>query len=186
MEFTASEEEEVIDAEDEEITEEEGLFGPPQPVTIDEHIEHQVDVSEKAPNPPLIPVPYPKGQRELRSLSYGTALAPKELARELKGLQSSNILVAYINRLIQPDKDKEFTMLSAAFNAIACFDTPKNYKDILGHRNQAKWWESMKKEFHAMERNGVWKIVPLYSMPHGRKLVGNRWVYTEIDDGTNR
>jgi hypothetical protein len=39
----------------------------------------------------------------------------------------------------------------------------------------------MKKEFHAMESKGVWKIVPLSSMPHGRnrKLVGNRWVYTE-------
>jgi hypothetical protein len=29
VEFTASEEEEAIDAEDKEITEEEGLFGPP-------------------------------------------------------------------------------------------------------------------------------------------------------------
>jgi hypothetical protein len=83
VEFTASEEEEVFDAEDKEITEEEGLFGPPQPVTIDDHIEHQVDVSDKVPNPPLIPVPYPKVSRALRSLSYGTAPAPKRLAREL-------------------------------------------------------------------------------------------------------
>jgi hypothetical protein len=46
-------------------------------------------------------------------------------------------------------------MLSAAFNSIAGFndvsDTPKNYKDVLGHKNQAKWWESMKKELNAME-----------------------------------
>jgi hypothetical protein len=38
-------------------------------------------------------------------------------------------------------------MLSAAFNSISGFDdgsdTPKNYKDVLGHKNQAKWWESM-------------------------------------------
>jgi hypothetical protein len=38
-------------------------------MTIDDHIEHQVDVSEKVPNPPLIPVPYPRASREL---SYGT------------------------------------------------------------------------------------------------------------------
>jgi Reverse transcriptase (RNA-dependent DNA polymerase) len=37
-----------------------------------------------------------------------------------------------------------------------------------------------------MESKAVWKIVPLSSMPPGRKLVGNRWVYTEKDDGTNR
>jgi hypothetical protein len=70
VEFTASEEEEAIDAEDKEITEEEGLFGPPQAENIDDHIEHQVDVSDKVPNPPFIPDPYPKASRELRSLSY--------------------------------------------------------------------------------------------------------------------
>jgi hypothetical protein len=37
-----------------------------------------------------------------------------------------------------------------------------------------------------MESKGVWKMVPLSSMPHGRMLVGNRWVYTEKDDGTYR
>jgi hypothetical protein len=146
-----------------------------------------VDVSDIVPDLPLIPVPYPKGSRELRSLSYGTALAPKRLARELKRLQSSNIHVAYINRQIQPDKDKEFIMLSAAFNSIAGFDdesdTPKSYIDVSGHKNQAKWWDSMEKEFHAMESNRVWSIVPLSSMPHGRKLVGNRRFYTEKDDG---
>jgi hypothetical protein len=149
VEFTASEEEELIDAEDEGITEEEGIFDPHQPVTTDDHIEHQVNVSDKVPNPPLIPVPCPKGSRELRSVSFGTAPAPKRLARERKGLQSSDIHVAYINRKIQPDKDKEFTMLSAAFNSIAGFDdgsdTPTNCKDVLGHKNKANWWESMKK-----------------------------------------
>jgi hypothetical protein len=54
-------------------------------------------------------------------------------------------------------------MISAAFNSFAGFydgnDTPKTYKDVLSHKNQAKWWESMKKEFHAMESNGVWKIL---------------------------
>jgi Reverse transcriptase (RNA-dependent DNA polymerase) len=104
--------------------------------------------------------------------------------------QSSNIHVAYINRQIQPDKDKNFTMLSAAFNSIEGFDdgsdTPKNYKDVLGHKNHAIWWEYMKKEFHAIKSKGVRKIVPLTSMPHGRKLVCKRWVYTEKVDGTYR
>jgi hypothetical protein len=52
------------------------------------------------------------------------------MTRELKGLQSSNINVAYIYRQITPDKDKAFTMLSAAFNTLAGFDDgsdmPKN------------------------------------------------------------
>jgi hypothetical protein len=77
VEFTASEEEEIVDSEDNEIKEEEGIFGPPQRVTIVDHIEHQVDVSDKVPYPPFIPVPYPKGSIELRNLSYGTARAQK-------------------------------------------------------------------------------------------------------------
>jgi hypothetical protein len=68
VEFTSTKEEED-DAKDEEITEEEGLFGPPQSVNDTDHIEHHVDVQDKVPNPPLIPVPYPKGSRELRSIS---------------------------------------------------------------------------------------------------------------------
>jgi Reverse transcriptase (RNA-dependent DNA polymerase) len=76
------------------------------------------------------------------------------------------------------------------FNSKAGFDdgsdTPKNYKKVLDHKNQDKWWEYMKKECNAMESKGAWKIVPLSSMSHGRKLVGNRWAYTEKDGGTYR
>jgi hypothetical protein len=79
-------------------------------------------------------VPYPRGSIEL-SLSYGTAPEPKRMTPELKGLQSSNIHVAYINRNIKPEQEKDFTILCPAFNTIAGFDvgsdTPKNYKDVI-------------------------------------------------------
>jgi Reverse transcriptase (RNA-dependent DNA polymerase) len=42
----------------------------------------------------------------------------------------------------------------------------------------------MKKEFHVMETKGVWEIVLMSSMPAGRKVVDNRLVLTEKDDGT--
>jgi hypothetical protein len=70
------------------------------------------------------------------------------MTQDLKGLHSSNIHFANINRHIKTEKDKELTVLSAAFNYIEGFDdgsdTPKNYKDVLGHKNQDNWWESMK------------------------------------------
>jgi hypothetical protein len=74
VELTAREEEEIVDAEGNEIAEEEGLFGPTQPVIIDDHIKLKVDVSGKV----LIPGPYQKESRELRSLSYGAALVTKK------------------------------------------------------------------------------------------------------------
>jgi Reverse transcriptase (RNA-dependent DNA polymerase) len=43
-----------------------------------------------------------------------------------------------------------------------------------------------KKEFNAMETKGVWEIAPMSSMPSGRKIVGNRWVYSEKSVGTLR
>jgi Reverse transcriptase (RNA-dependent DNA polymerase) len=44
----------------------------------------------------------------------------------------------------------------------------------------------MKKDFHAMGTKGFWEIVLKSSIPAGRKVVGNRWVLTEKDDGTLR
>jgi hypothetical protein len=44
-------------------------------------------------------------------------------------------------------------MLGAAFNSVAGFldgsGIPENFKDVLGHKNQQGWWESMKREFNA-------------------------------------
>jgi hypothetical protein len=97
----------------------------------------------------------------LRSLSYGTiGPVPKKLSRELRGLQSNNIHIAYINKQVKSDvQDKEYMMLGAAFNSVAGFDDGrgirKNFKDVLGHKNQQGWWHSMKREFNAMETKGV-------------------------------
>jgi hypothetical protein len=95
-------------------------------------------------------------------------MAPKRITRKLRGLQS-NLHTAYIN--------KEYAMLNAAFNSVAGFDdgsdTPKTHKDVLQHRNQNGWWDSMKK--------GALEIVHTTSMPPGRKVIGNRWVYNEKD-----
>jgi Reverse transcriptase (RNA-dependent DNA polymerase) len=81
-------------------------------------------------------------------------------------------------------------MIQAAFNSVSGFDdgsdAPKNYKEVLKHKKQAGFWATMKKEFHAMETKGVWEVILMSSMPAGGKVVGNRWVLTEKDDGTLR
>jgi hypothetical protein len=77
---------------------------------------------------PIVPVPYPKVSRELRSLSYNTIRpAPKRMTRELQGLQS-NIHISYINNQVLPDHDKEHAMLNATFCSVAGFD------DVLQHK----------------------------------------------------
>jgi hypothetical protein len=79
------------------------------------------------------------------------------MSREVRNLQSNH--VAYITHKLPETEDqvykREFDMIQAAFNAVSGFDngsdTPKNYKEVLKHKNQARWWAPMKKEFHAME-----------------------------------
>jgi hypothetical protein len=139
---------------------------------------------------PIVPVPYPKVSQELRILSFGIiAPALKRMTRKLQGLQSI-LHIACIKNQVLPDHDKEYAILNAAFNSIAGFDdgsdTPKTYKDVLNHNNPNVWWDSMKEEFHAMETKAVWEIILMSSMPPGRKVIANRWVYNEKDDGTLR
>jgi Reverse transcriptase (RNA-dependent DNA polymerase) len=110
------------------------------------------------------------------------------MSRELRSLQIN--YVAYITQALPEANDqaykKEFAVIQAAFNSVAGFDggsdTPKTYKKVLKHKNQAVWWTTMKQGFHAIETMGVWEVVLISSMPAGRKGVGNRWVLTEIDD----
>jgi Reverse transcriptase (RNA-dependent DNA polymerase) len=44
----------------------------------------------------------------------------------------------------------------------------------------------MNVEFANMHDKDVWLIVKRADVPHGRKIIGNRWVYALKDDGTYR
>jgi Reverse transcriptase (RNA-dependent DNA polymerase) len=41
-------------------------------------------------------------------------------------------------------------------------------------------------EFINCEEKKAWVIIPKSKVPKGRKIIGNRWVYAEKDDGTYR
>jgi hypothetical protein len=118
--MTSEVEEEEDGGEQEPNEEQEGPFDLPS--TVEEnHTESLVDATATA-KPSIIPVP--RSTRELRSLSYGTVgPAQKKLSRELRGPQSKNIYIAYINKQVKADiQDKEYLMLGAAFNSISGFD----------------------------------------------------------------
>jgi Reverse transcriptase (RNA-dependent DNA polymerase) len=44
----------------------------------------------------------------------------------------------------------------------------------------------MKAEFHNAESKNVWRIVKKSSLPKGRTIFGNQWVYAQKDDGRYR
>jgi Reverse transcriptase (RNA-dependent DNA polymerase) len=163
-------------------------FGPPPAITEDDHIEQLMDVPETTWNPTTV-APYPTFTKHL----IGSVVpAPKKMYRDLRSIQSNH--GAYMTEALPETKlqayKKEFTMIQAAFNCVAGFDdgrdTPKTYKEVLKHKNQAGWWASMKKEFHTMEAKGVWEIVLMSSMPSEIKEGRNGWVHTEKDDRSLR
>ena len=63
---------------------------------------------------------------------------------------------------------------------------PSTYFDAMKHKDNLEWWKAMKLEFTNAETKHVWKIIKKSDLPKGRKLVGNRWVYTQKDDGRFR
>jgi Reverse transcriptase (RNA-dependent DNA polymerase) len=44
----------------------------------------------------------------------------------------------------------------------------------------------MKAELHNAESKNVWRIVKKSSLPKGRKIMGNRWVHAQKDNGPYR
>jgi hypothetical protein len=129
----------------------EKVAGPAPSITEDDHIEQLMDVPETTSNPTIV-APYPTSTRQLRS---SVVPATKKISRELRSLQSNH--VAYITQAPPETEDqayqREFDMIQAAFNSVAGFDngsnTPRNYKELVKHKNQEGWWASMKKEFLA-------------------------------------
>jgi Reverse transcriptase (RNA-dependent DNA polymerase) len=82
-------------------------------------------------------------------------------------------------------------MLTNAFCLnIAGFDdgsnVPKSYKDAVKSQKWLNWKEAIFTEFKNMEAKGVWELCKLKDVPPGRKIVGNRWVMAEKDDGRLR
>jgi hypothetical protein len=49
-----------------------------------------------------------------------------------------------------------------------------------------KWWNAMCDEFYNMHSKKVWRFIKKKDIPKGRKLIGNRWVYVQKDDGRYR
>ena len=60
---------------------------------------------------------------------------------------------------------------------------PKQQKKSKKWQN---WKEAIHTEFKNMEEKGVWELCLIQDVPIGRKIIRNRWVMAEKDDGRFR
>ena len=59
------------------------------------------------------------------------------------------------------------------------------YLDLDPER-RSKWRSAIQKEINSMESCNVWTLIRKSTVPKGRKLIGNRWVFKEKRDGVFR
>jgi Reverse transcriptase (RNA-dependent DNA polymerase) len=63
---------------------------------------------------------------------------------------------------------------------------PKSYAEAMTSSDRSNWWEAICTEFDNMHSKGVWTIISKSEIPLNRKVIGNRWVYVQKDDGRFR
>ena len=52
--------------------------------------------------------------------------------------------------------------------------TPNTFKQVMGRPKAARWKAASGKEIAGLEKHGVFELVPIPSVPTGRKVVGTR------------
>jgi hypothetical protein len=63
---------------------------------------------------------------------------------------------------------------------------PKTLQEAKQSQDWPNWWAAMCTEFDNMHSKPVCTIIPRNSIPGNRKIIGNRWVYAQKDDGRFR
>ena len=54
---------------------------------------------------------------------------------------------------------------------------PKNFFEAIKHEKKDEWKKAMDEEIKAHIKNGTYELVPLASLPTGRKPIGSTWTY---------
>ena len=60
---------------------------------------------------------------------------------------------------------------------------PNTFKEAIALPQAARWKVVSDKEIASLEKHGVFELVPITSVPNGRKVVGTRWIYKIKADG---
>jgi hypothetical protein len=163
----------------------------PNAETLQDDIAQDADVEDQLPPPQaLFQTPVRQRRRTELELLASPSLYDEKPSRRVTRSMSQNIMTEQQFGNSGIKSRQEYAMICSAFCLIAGFDdgsdVPKSYRDVIGHKSEAKWWDAMKDEFKAIEVKEVWDIVAIDKVPSGRKLIGNRWVFNEKDDGRFR
>ena len=60
---------------------------------------------------------------------------------------------------------------------------PNTFKETMTPPQAARWKVASDKEIASLKKHGAYELVPITSVPNGRKVGGTRWVYKIKADG---
>ncbi|KAH9668902.1 Integrase catalytic domain-containing protein [Citrus sinensis] len=66
------------------------------------------------------------------------------------------------------------TEINVAYCLLTEDGEPSTFHEVLNSSDVAFWMTAMQEEIEALHKNKTWELIPL---PHGRKAIGNKWVY---------
>ncbi|KAH9649806.1 hypothetical protein KPL70_026120 [Citrus sinensis] len=75
------------------------------------------------------------------------------------------------------------TKINVAYCLLTEDGEPSTFHEALNSSDVALWMTAMQEEIEALHKNKTWELVPL---PHGRKAIGNKWVYKIKRDGNDQ
>ncbi|KAH9707030.1 Integrase catalytic domain-containing protein [Citrus sinensis] len=75
------------------------------------------------------------------------------------------------------------TEINVAYCLLTEDGEPSTFHEALESSDIALWMTAMQEEIEALHKNKTWELVPL---PHGRKAIGNKWVYKIKRDGNDQ
>ncbi|KAH9745763.1 reverse transcriptase Ty1/copia-type domain-containing protein [Citrus sinensis] len=75
------------------------------------------------------------------------------------------------------------TEINVAYCLLTEDEEPSIFHEALNSSDVALWMTVMQEEIEALHKNKIWELVPL---PHGRKAIGNKWVYKIKRDGNDQ
>ncbi|KAH9699197.1 Integrase catalytic domain-containing protein [Citrus sinensis] len=75
------------------------------------------------------------------------------------------------------------TEINIAYCLLTEDGEPLTFHEALNSSDVALWMTTMHEEIEALHKNKTWELVPL---PHGRKVIGNKWVCKIKRDGNDQ
>ena len=104
---------------------------------------------------------------------------------EQESVESEVPEVRWLTRERRPPMwhSKYVTEINVAYCLLTEDGEPSTFHKALNSSDVTLWMTAMHEEIEALHKNKTWELVPL---PHGRKAIGNKWVYKIKRDGNDQ